>query len=217
MKILLASLAAVLVAAAGAARVAAQASPSAADLARLVQQHYDGLRDFQATFTQVYRGGFTPPQPEQHGTMRIKRPGRMRWSYSGSRPQEIWSDGVRLYNYQAASRSVQESALPSGADASPTMLFLLDRGNLVRDFTASLGPDQPADAWRLTLVPRRPDPDATSLVVTVERTSLKLRGLETLDSQGGTNTITFSAYKENVGLSDKDLSFVWPAGTVIIR
>jgi outer membrane lipoprotein-sorting protein len=87
----------------------------------------------------------------------------------------------------------------------------------VRDFTPSLPGDQPPGEWRLTLTPKRPDPEVTSLVLVVDRATLTLRSVVTVDGQGATNTIGFPNLKENVGLSDKDLAYEFPKGTAISR
>jgi len=179
-------------------------TPSATDLATKVQAHYDTIKDFQAEFTQVYKGGFTKPQPPQTGTVRIKKPGRMFWKWNGPEKIEIWSDGSRLYTYLPASKQGSISALPTDNAASTSLLFLMDRSNLPRDFTASLTGDQPAGEWRLSLVPKRPDPEITSLVLVVDRSTLRLRGFETTDGQGGTNIVQFRNLRENVGLRDQD-------------
>jgi outer membrane lipoprotein carrier protein len=210
-------LASVALVALGAAGPAGQATPAPDDLARKIQAHYDTVKDFQSDFTQVYRGGFSRAQPEQHGKVLVKKPGRMRWIYAAPQRLVIWADGVRMFQYDPAGRAGQESPMPRDADASPSYLFLLDRGNLVRDFTPSLAGDQPAGEWRLTLTPKRPDPEVTSLVLVVDRATLKLRSVVTVDAQGATNTIGFPNLRENVGLSDKDLAYEFPKGTAISR
>jgi outer membrane lipoprotein carrier protein len=213
MRTLLVSLAVVALGAAG----PSGQTPAPEELARRIQAHYDTVKDFDSDFTLVYRGGFTKPQPEQRGHVRIKKPGRMRWVYAPPQKLAIWADGVRMFQYDGGSRSVRESPLPTRDDAPASYLFLLDRGNLVRDFTPSLAADQPADEWQLALTPKRPDPDVTSLTIAVDRATLTLRGVVTVDSQGGTNTLRFPNLKENVNLSDKDLDYKYPPGTSIIR
>jgi outer membrane lipoprotein carrier protein len=196
---------------------AGQAMPSPDDLARRVQAHYDSVKDFQSDFTQVYRGAFTKAMPAQHGQVRIKKPGRMRWIYAPPQSTVWWADGVRIFDYDPKGRSGHQAPMPRDDEASPAYLFLIDRGNLVRDFTPSLAPDQPPGAWRLTLTPKRPDPDVKTLVLVVDRATLVLRGMERVDAQGGTDTFTFPNLKENVGLSDKDLAYEFPKGTAISR
>ena len=140
-------------------------------------------------------------------------PGRMRWVYGPPQNTVWWADGVRIYDFDPKARSGHQAPLARDADASPSYLFLIDRGNLVRDFTPSLTGDQPAGQWRLTLTPKRPDPDVRTLVLVVDRVTLALRGMERVDAQGGTDTFAFPNLKENVGLTDKDLDYKVPAGT----
>jgi outer membrane lipoprotein-sorting protein len=109
------------------------------------------------------------------------------------------------------------SPLPTGSEGSTSLLFLMDRGNLTRDFTPSLTGDQPAGQWRLTLVPKRPDPDVTSLVLVVDRATFKLTGFEIKDDQGGTTTMKFQNLKENVGLRDQDFVKGLPRNAKIIK
>ena len=203
----------------GAALSAGQATPSAADLAAKVQSHYDTVKDFQTDFTSVYRGGFMKAMPPERGTIQVKKPGRIRWVYETPERREWWSDGSKVYMFLPASKQGQISPLPANNDSSTSLLFLMDRGNLVRDFNSSVTGDQPAGQWRLTLVPKRPDPDLTSLVLVVDRTTFKLGGFETKDDQGGTTTIQFQNFKENVGLRDQVFAKnpPFPKGTDIIK
>jgi outer membrane lipoprotein carrier protein len=201
----------------GAAIPAGQATPSPADLAQRIQTHYNTVKDFQSDFTQVYKGGFGKAQPEQRGTVRIKKPGRMRWTYTSPDKQEWCSNGVVIRIYDAVGKTGHETPVPRDTEASFSVLFLMDRGNLVRDFTPSLPGDQPPGEWRLTLSPKRPDADVKSLVLVVDRSTLKLRGLMTTDDQDATNTFQFPNLKENVGLGDKVFDFTFPKGTEIIR
>lgn len=195
--------------------LSAQTTPSAVDLAQKIQAHYDTVRDFRADFTQTYQGGFTKKQPPQSGDVRIKKPGRLFWRYKTGDKTEVWADGTKLYTYMPASKQGIVEPLPQGNESSAAVLFLMDRGNLVRDFTPSLEANQPTGQWRLSLIPRRPDPDTTSFVLSVDRANLTMSSIETKDSQGGTNTVVFTNLKENVGLADREFvrNPLFPAGT----
>ena len=187
--------------------VPGQAAPSAADLARQVQAHYSGIRDFTAEFTQSARGGVVSQTVNERGTVRIKKPGRMLWEYSTSQKQRLVADGTEIYLYLPQDRKVYVTPLPKADGTSKTMLFLAGRGDLTRDFTPSLTGDQPAGQWRLTLVPKVADPDFTTLTLVVNRATLALEGLVTTDQTGGVTTYVFSKLKENVGLKDTEFLF----------
>ena len=52
------------------------------ELARKVQAHYDTVRDFEGEFTQTYEGGVLRQKATEQGLVAIRRPGRMRWTYT---------------------------------------------------------------------------------------------------------------------------------------
>jgi outer membrane lipoprotein carrier protein len=193
------------------------ATPAAADLARRLQTHYNGVRDFKADFTSEYREGLILPKSTERGTVLVKKPGRMRWTYTAPEKKELIADGLRIYTHLVADRQVYISSIPPGDDAPTALLFLMGKGDLLRDFTPALGREQPDGEWQLALTPKSPQADFTSLTLIVDRQSLALRGFTTVDSQGGTSTFRFQHLQENVGLLDKQFDFTPPKGVEVIR
>lgn len=198
--------------------VAVQTADTPESLAARVQQHYDGVRDFEATFTQNYEGGVLRTKTTERGTVSIKRPGRMRWTYTQPERKEFVSDGTRLYSYIPADKQVIIGSVPSAESTTPA-LFLSGQGNLVRDFTSSFMdlPGAPAGLTGLKLVPRRDDPDYEWMAIGVDPATLQIRYLTAADHQGGRSTFTFTDMKENRGLSDKMFEFRIPRGVDVIN
>jgi chaperone LolA len=192
----------------GASSFAQSGAPSASSLAARLQQRYNTIHDFTASFTHVEQDGFRPQKTTETGQVKIKKPARMRWTYGGSK-NEMIADGTLVYWCDRANRSVDESVIPTGSDVSTAILFLAGKGDLVKDFHATLAPVQPASGWRLDLVPTSTHAEFTSLSLMVDR-DLKLTGFEAVDAQGATQTFTFTNLKENVGLPDSDFSFSPP-------
>src|SRR5438128_8413870 len=77
----------------------AQTRPAPDALARSLQQRYQGIRDFSADFTHVYRGGVLRKQVTESGTVAIKKPGMMRWTYTAPEKKTFVSDGKKLHSY----------------------------------------------------------------------------------------------------------------------
>jgi outer membrane lipoprotein carrier protein len=188
------------------------------DLARRIQSRYDGVRDFSASFEQKYTGGALRRQAVERGTVKVKRPGRMRWEYVQPERKLFVADGRRLYAHVPADRQVIVSAVPAEDQATTPVLFLAGKGNLARDFTVAAttvaGAPPGTVAIRLTPLHREPDYDWLALVV--DETSLALRMLVAGDSQGGTSSFTFTDLRENVGLADRDFTFSIPRGADVI-
>ena len=191
---------------------------TAEELAARIQQRYDGIRDFEGTFTQSYEGGVLRVKTSESGTVAIKRPGKMRWVYIKPERKEFVSDGVRIYSYMPADKQVIVGTLPTGPSQTTPALFLAGRGHLVRDFTASFT-ELPATATGLRglrLVPKRPDPELEWLTLGVDPATSQIRYLVASDGQGGRSTFTFSNLKENQNLSDKLFAFQIPRGVDVI-
>ena len=193
------------------------APPAAAALAQLIQSHYTGVTDFTADFTHAFKGGLLPQTSVEYGTVKIKKPGRMYWSYKRPEVKDIVADGRLLYTYIKADRVCYVSDLPAGNDAPTALLFLTGRGDLMRDFKFALSPTQPANEWRLRLTPIKKDADFVELTIGVEPKSLKMITLESIDADGGKSTFTFANLRENTGIPDKEFAFTPPKGVDVIR
>lgn len=216
MRVLLATLALAVV---SSGTPAGQAAPSAVDLARQLQTRYTGVKDFKAEFTNTYKGGSVfSKTSEERGEVLVKKPGRMRWTYTDPEKKELVANGTNIFFYVVADKQVTVNPLPAANEASTSFLFLLGRGDLVRDFTPTLAAAQPAAGeWHLALAPRSPQADFSSLTVMVDRKSLTILGFVTTDSTGGANTVRFSRVRENVGLPDSAFDFKIPRGAEIIK
>ncbi len=193
---------------------AAQAGKLPETLATELQARYQSIRDFSADFVQSYRAGVLKTQSQERGTVAIKKPGKMRWTYTKPERKELVSDGVKLYWYVAEDKQVVERDVAT--QASTPDLFLSGRGDIARDFTASYAETPVQGSVALKLVPRKNEPEYQHLVVALDPGTLQIRALVTRDHQGGESTLTFSNMKENRGLSDRDFVFRVPSGVKVV-
>lgn len=184
-------------------------------LARALQKHYQGVRDFSASFVHTYRGGVLRTQAKEEGTVTVKKPGMMRFTYTAPEKKEFVSDGVKVYSYIPQDKQVIVTPVPSQDEATTPALFLAGKGDMTRYFTPSAMASPVPGAVALKLTPRREEPDYEYLVVAVDPATLKWRALSTKDRQGGESTLIFSNLKENQGLSDKDFVFRIPRGVQV--
>jgi outer membrane lipoprotein carrier protein len=199
------------------ASLLAQNTPQSPDaIARALQSRYVGIRDFSADFVQTYRGGVLKTQTTERGTVVVKKPGKMRWVYTSPERKELVSNGKQIYWYVPDDKQVVVSDMPADDSATTPALFLSGKGDIARDFTASVVGGGPGDAIALKLVPKRPEPEYEYLVVSVDPASMQIRMLMTRDRQGGESALTFSNMKENRGVSDKDFEFRTPRGVNVV-
>jgi len=203
---------------AGGAGLGAQAPQDPTALAAKVQQRYDAIRDFQGDFVQTYEGGVLRTTATERGKVAIKRPGRMRFTYTQPERKEFVSDGNRLYTHLVADKQVIVSPAPDPADGDIPALFLAGQSHLTRDYAATFTPLPGASSGLVTLklVPKTPHPDYDSLGIGIDAKTLQIRFLTALDKQGGRSSFSFSNLKENRGLSDKDFEFRIPRGVDVV-
>jgi outer membrane lipoprotein carrier protein len=191
-------------------------APNADTVARALQQRYQTITDFSADFVHTYRGGVLRTKTSERGTVKIKKPGKMRWVYTAPEPKEFVSDGVKIYSHIPQDRQVLVSPVPADGDAATPALFLSGKGDIARDFTAAIVESPVAGAVGLKLTPKKPEPQYEYFVVATSQPGLQIRALATHDRQGGDSVITFMNLKENQGISDKEFAFRIPKGADVI-
>jgi outer membrane lipoprotein carrier protein len=194
----------------------AQTAQSPEALAKALQARYQGVRDFTADFVQTYKGGVLRTQTSERGTVSVKKPGLMRWTYTSPERKEFVSDGLKMYSYIPEDRQVLVSSVPTDSEAPTPVLFLAGKGDLVKDFTATKAESPVPGAVALKLTPRRNEPEYEYLILAVDPMTLQIRALTTRDRQGGESTLRFENLKENKGISDKDFAFRIPRGVDVI-
>ena len=194
----------------------AQTAQSPDVLAKELQARYQNVRDFTADFVQTYRGGVLRTETRERGTVAVKKPGLMRWTYTSPERKEFVSDGQKMYSYIPEDRQVVVSKVPSDSEAPTPVLFLAGKGDIVKDFTASKAESPVAGSVGLKLTPRRDEPEYQYVIIAVDPATLQIRALLTRDRQGGESTLRFENLKENQGISDKDFAFRIPRGVDVI-
>ena len=190
--------------------------PPAADVAAALQRKYDSIKDFSASFTQNYEGGVLRRKVSETGTVQVKKPGKMRWDYAAPEKKLVVSDGRTIFMYFPADRQVIRNSVPDQDQATSAVLFLMGKGDIVRDFNVRWA-DSGADAvYRLRLDPKTRQAEYDWLEIAADRKTLRIVGLTTADAQGARSSFVFSNFKENTGLADKMFEFTIPRGTEVI-
>jgi outer membrane lipoprotein carrier protein len=193
--------------------------PPADTVAMALQTRYDTVQDFSAAFTQTYEGGLLRTTASERGTVMIKKPGKMRWSYEAPERKLFVSDGLRMYSYVPADKQVIVSRVPPDDQAGAPVLFLAGKGNLVRDFDVEYTDEWDSDApgtIALELTPKLGDPSYDALILVIDEDTLQIQRLVTLDTQGGTSILAFTNIRENLGIADSSFTFDIPRGVDVI-
>jgi len=198
----------------------AAAAPTLDEAVNALEQAQRRVTDLKAPFRQAAHNRTLNQTVEARGTLYLKKPGRLRWEYQTPTPQEIVSDGTRLWIYTPELKQVNVSAAPA-ALAGPAGSFLQGLGQVREHFDARfLNPAQPTDSDGLVvldLAPKRPQPLLARLIVSVDPKSWLVRQAVVHDELGNTVTVRFGETVVNSGLADGLFVFVPPPGVAVVQ
>jgi outer membrane lipoprotein carrier protein len=194
------------VAQATAPRPAAAPAPAgpAADLARKVQALYERTRDLEARFTQTYVYAGLGRKLVSTGTLKVKKPGLMRWDYATPSRKTIAVAGSRLVQWEPEEKQAYVDEHFDATAMSAAVTFLLGQGDLSREFHLALG-----EGGALVLTPRAEDPRVQRITLAVGPEG-EVLGTTVLDGAGNENRLVFEQMRRNAGLSDADFHVALP-------
>jgi len=195
------------------------AAQSLDDVVREIESVYSRMTDLRADFTQTAFNRSLNQTIPARGTVYLKKGGKLRWEYTEPTPQEIVSDGKKLWVYTPTLNQANVADAPE-ALAGPAGSFLAGLGRLRTEFQVRfLNPAQPKDAegnWALDLTPKQPLPTLTRLILSVDPKSWEIRKAIVHDQFENTVTMRFTKMAVNSGLPEKTFTFVAPKGVVIV-
>jgi len=189
------------------------------DVVRGLEGAYGKMNDLKAEFTQTaFNKSLNQSIPAQ-GTVYLKKGGKLRWEFTEPTPQEIVSDGKKLWVYTPTLNQANVADAPE-ALAGPAGSFLAGLGRLRNEFQVRfLNPAQPKDSegnWALDMTPKQPLPTMTRLILSVDPKSWEIRKAVVHDQFENTVTMRFTKMAVNSGLPERTFTFVAPKGVVIV-
>jgi outer membrane lipoprotein carrier protein len=195
------------------------AAQSLDDVVRDIENVYSRMTDLRADFMQTAFNKSLNQTIPARGTVYLKKGGKLRWEYTEPTPQEIVSDGKKLWVYTPTLNQANVADAPE-ALAGPAGSFLAGLGRLRTEFQVRfLNPAQPKDAdgnWVLDLTPKQPLPTLTRLILSVDGKSWEVRKAVVHDQFENTVTMRFTKMAVNSGLPERTFTFVAPKGVVIV-
>jgi len=168
----------------------------AAALAREVQAYYERTKDLEARFVQTFTYASFGRSQTSRGTLRVKKPGKLRWDYLEPTPKTIVVNGSRLVQYEPDANQVYVDEHFDATALSAAVTFLLGKGSLEKEFALSS-----TGSGRLVLTPRQADGRVREVVLTVGEGG-QVTATRVVDGSGNVNELTFEGLKRNVGLKD---------------
>jgi len=186
---------------------------SAAEVASRVDHHYNSLHSLSVNFVQEYNG--LGQHLRESGLLLLKKPGRMRWTYSQPQGKLFVLDGHNAYFYAPGQAEVQRVPAKKLDDLRSPLRFLLGHTELAKELTGLTLTPKDAN-YELSGVPKDMQQRVTSLRFTVSPDGVIL-GIRVEEVDGSVSTFTFTGEVSNPPAADSDFVFHAPAGTEIVN
>jgi outer membrane lipoprotein carrier protein len=193
-------------------------SPDVRTTAHAVDEHYNHLKTFKASFTEIYQGDGI--SRTESGTLWLKKPSRMRWEYHVPREKLFLIDSQTAYFYITGDRQAKKTPAKNLDDLRSPLRYLLGKTKLEKELDGlSLAPDlnplQPGDVV-MRGVPKIMKDRISEVVLEVSPS----HQIHRIVIHGVDSTITdfrFSQIEENVPVQDSLFRFTPPPGVDTIE
>ena len=179
---------------------------------RRIDDHYNHLSSLQAHYSEHYTG--MGMDRSESGTLLLKKPGRMRWSYANPVGKVFILDGKSGWFYTPGDPQAQRVSAKQLDDLRSPLRFLLGHTQLKKELD-NLNVSPAAGGYLVTGVPKGMSQRVKLLSLGVDTKGLILTmTLEEID--GATTVFTFSDLHENIPARDGDFVFTPPAGVTVV-
>jgi outer membrane lipoprotein carrier protein len=177
-----------------------------------VDDHYNHLTSLRTRYTEHYTG--MGMDRTESGTLVLKKPGRMRWTYDEPVGKVFVLDGKFAWFYTPG--DAQASRVPAKQldDLRSPLRFLLGHTQLKKELDGlTVVPD--GSGFQISGVPKGMEQRVKLLSLGVTATgSIERMRLEEMD--GAVTEFAFTGMQENVPVKNEDFIFTTPAGVSVV-
>ena len=194
-----------------AANLCAQAAPDAT-LLRRVDGHYNHLRSLRARYTERYTG--VGLDRTESGTVTLKKPGLMRWSYDTPSGKLFVLDGKYAWFYTPGDAEVSRAPAKQLDDLRSPLRLLLGHTQLAKELD-QVATEPDGASFRISGVPKNMAQRVRllTLIVTASGAIQRMRLEET---DGASTEFTFTQIEEDIPLPPAEFTFTPPPGIPIV-
>ena len=187
--------------------------PAPADLIHRVDDHYNHLRTLRARYSEHYTG--MGLDRTETGTLTLRKPGLMRWSYDNPAGKVFVLDGKYGWFYTPGEPQVSRTPAKQIDDLRSPLRFLLGHTQLQKELDhVTVTPD--GSNFRISGVPKGMAERIHLLTVTVNAAGI-IQGLTIEETDGATTAFTFSNMQENAPIPASDFTFTPPPHTNVVN
>ncbi len=184
-----------------------------------IEASYKGVQSLRADFVQVTHNSAMGEDTRQRGRLEMKRPKKMRWSFTQPSGKLFVTDGQTMWVWSEADNQVIVSGVAKGGGGGEMTQLLDGLDSLSTLFDATLlseaaGPEK--RSYKLQLVPKKPG-SFQSLSLVLSRKDYTVQKVSMVDAFGNTVELSFQHVKLNASIPDSQFTFVIPEGAQVLR
>ncbi len=181
-------------------------------LIRKVDDHYNHLNSLRARYTEHYAG--MGMDRTELGTLVLKKPGRMRWTYDQPVGKVFVLDGKFAWSYTPGTDQAQRVPAKQLDDLRSPLRFLLGHTQLKKELD-NLTVTSEGSGFSISGVPKGMAQRIKLLTLGVTAAgAIERMRLEEVD--GALTEFTFTGIQENVPVKNEDFVFTPPAGVTVV-
>ncbi len=187
--------------------------PTAMEMAKRVDEHYNHLQSLKAGFSEQYDG--LGMHRNESGTMLLRKPGRMKWEYTSTAGKVFVLDGKYAWFYAPGDTQVQRISASQLDDLRSPLRFLLGHTKIeseLQKLTLSAGSN---GIYTLTGVPKGQQQRIAKLSLTVTATGT-ITGIKIEETDGAQTSFSFTSEEPNAAIPQSEFHFTPPAGIPVV-
>jgi outer membrane lipoprotein carrier protein len=196
------------------------AQETAASLAAKVDSRYNHLKSLECRYRETYDG--MGMNRSESGTLLLRKPGRMRWTYDSPKGKVFLLDGKYAISYVPGDAQATRLPIKQLSDLRTPLAFLLGHSELEKELAhLALVPSHIGNTvsstqqlYTLTGTPARPLGRVTLVKLTVDEDGV-IHSMEADEADGTATSFAFDHLHENVPAPAKDFTFTPPPGVSI--
>ncbi len=197
-----------------AAALHAQPALTARELAGRLDRHYNSLHSLSVHFVQHYDG--MGAHRTESGVLLLRKPGRMRWTYTDPDGQLFILDGRYAYFYTPGQSEAQRVPEKQLNDLRSPLRFLLGHTELEKELANLQVTPAANGGYELTGVPKGMEQRVAELKIEAGPDGT-IRAMSIVETDGVTNRFDFSGELGNAPAPDSAFVFTPPPGVHIVN
>jgi outer membrane lipoprotein carrier protein len=182
-------------------------------LIRSVDDHYNHMRTLRARYTEHYTG--MGMDRTESGTLTLKKPGLMRWSYDTPPGKLFVLDGKYAWFYTPDDAQISRAPAKQLDDLRSPLRLLLGHTQLAKELEQLTTAPDGAD-FKITGVPKGMAQRVRLLTLVVDAGGA-IQRMKLEETDGATTEFTFSGIEEDIPLPASDFIFTPPPGISIVN